>query len=105
MGQGETVERFIATSQAFLKEQRELFQAHLASVPGLTCFPSTTSYLLIRLPAGLTAAGICEALAEERILIRNCSNFKGLSDQYIRISLKGPQCNRKVAEKLAAMCG
>lgn len=103
MRENDTVDRFIATSQAFLQEQRELFQAQLRSVPGLTCFPSTTSYILIRLPVGLTATKVCQALAEEKILIRNCSNFKGLSEQYIRVSLKGRPCNKKVAEKLVLM--
>jgi threonine-phosphate decarboxylase len=99
------VDRFIAASQAFLMEQREMFKARVESVPDLTCFPSTTSYLLIRLPPGLTAPAVCRRLAAERILIRDCSNFNGLSDRYVRVSLKGRECNQKVAGKLAAMCG
>ena len=40
------------------------------------------------------------SLAKDRILIRNCGNFEGLSDQYVRISLKGPEINAEVAERL-----
>jgi len=42
-------------------------------------------------------------LAKERILIRNCSNFQGLSDRFIRISPKGPEANRRVTERLAEL--
>jgi threonine-phosphate decarboxylase len=54
------------------------------------------------MPPWISADTVCAYLANDRILIRNCSNFTGLSDRFIRISLKGPKTNRMLAEKLVA---
>ena len=51
----------------------------------------------------LAARDVQHHLAEELILIRNCHNFQGLSDRFIRISLKTPEANRRVAVKLRAL--
>jgi threonine-phosphate decarboxylase len=48
----------------------------------------------------MTAEGVCAALAQERILIRNCSNFVGLSNEFIRISLKTSEINQMLTQKL-----
>jgi threonine-phosphate decarboxylase len=58
---------------------------------------------LIKLPPILSADRVCNQLAQEKILIRNCTNFYGLSDQFIRISLKSREKNRMLAEKLLAI--
>ena len=51
----------------------------------------------------LAARDVQHHLAEELILIRNCDNFQGLSDQYIRVSLKSPEANQWAAAKLRAL--
>jgi hypothetical protein len=61
-----------------------------------------TSYCLIRLPNGLTATTVCRRLAEQRFLIRNCANFHGLDEQFIRIALKDAASNAAVADHLRA---
>jgi threonine-phosphate decarboxylase len=64
-------------------------------------YPSTVSFVLARLPDGLTAASAWEYLAAERILIRDCSNFAGLSERFIRICPRSHESNRRAAEALA----
>jgi threonine-phosphate decarboxylase len=56
--------------------------------------------MLAKLVNRLTSDDICQILLQERILIRNCSNFKGLSNRYIRISLKDSETNLMIADKL-----
>jgi len=98
---GPDLDAFIAETRAYLDVERMRFEQRLGLIPGLRVFPSPTSFFLVRLPEGLSAAMVWAALAEERILIRDCSNFKGLSDRFIRISPKTPDTNRRVAERLA----
>jgi threonine-phosphate decarboxylase len=100
---GPALETFAAATRAYLNRERALFHERLGSIPGLRVFSSPTSFFLASLPEGLSAAAVCAALAEERILIRNCANFKGLSDRFVRISPKEPAANRRVAERLAAL--
>ena len=92
---------FIADTRAFLGREGERFRARLAGC-GLRVYPSVTSYCLIRLPNGLTATTVCRRLAEQRFLIRNCANFHGLNEQFIRIALKDEASNAAVADRLRA---
>ncbi len=94
------VNAFIEQTRDYLKTERLLFQDRLQSCPQLILYPTTTSYFLIGLPNGITATTLCSALGEKRFLIRNCSNFHGLSEQYVRIALKDPETNRMVTEHL-----
>ncbi|MCP4746034.1 MAG: pyridoxal phosphate-dependent class II aminotransferase [Desulfobacteraceae bacterium] len=84
---------FIARTHRFVLNQRQRFIQKMAQLEALDCYPSSTSFILMRLASQLTSDSICKYLAKSAILIRNCSNFKGLSNKYIRISLKGKQDN------------
>ncbi len=97
----EAARAFIADTRAFLGREGERFRARLAGC-GLRVYPSVTSYCLIRLPNGLTATTVCRRLAEQRFLIRNCANFHGLDEQFIRIALKDEASNAAVADRLRA---
>jgi threonine-phosphate decarboxylase len=100
---GPDLKAFIAETRAYLDVERMRFEQRLGPIPGLRVFPSPTSFFLVRLPEGLSASMVWTALAQERILIRDCSNFQGLSDRFIRISPKTPDANRRVAERLAEL--
>jgi threonine-phosphate decarboxylase len=94
---------FVQRTQLFFEDQRNEFYEKFEHLPEIRLFPSTTSFVLIKLPPILSADRVCNQLAREKILIRNCTNFYGLSDQFIRISLKSREKNRMLAEKLLAI--
>ncbi len=98
------VEDFIVQTRNYLAVEGALFRQRLES-SRLTLYPSATSYFLIGLPADRTATGVCRALAEQRFLIRNCANFHGLDEGYIRIALKDAATNQAVAGHLLAAVG
>lgn len=98
------VAAFINQTRTHLATEGQLFRQRLAAAP-LTLYPSTTSYLLIGLPKGLTATGVCRSLAEQRFLIRNCANFHGLDEGFIRIALKDSTTNAAVTRHLLAAVG
>jgi len=100
---GSALDTFVTETRSYLDQQRRELRQRLHSIPGLKLYPSTTSFMLIRLPEGLSATTVYLHLAQDRILIRNCSNFQGLSDRFIRISPKGPEATRRVAERLAEL--
>jgi len=63
-------------------------------------YESVTSFILIKILKDMTSDMICSSLSKEGILIRNCSNFMGLNNSYIRISLKKYEINSMIVEKL-----
>jgi len=99
MRQRREVDAFIENTVLFLATESKLMSKAFQDVPAITLFPSKTSFLLSRLHGKTTADDLCSHLAAAGILIRNCSNFTGLSQQFIRISLKTSKINRQLAEK------
>jgi threonine-phosphate decarboxylase len=101
--QKDSVEAFIRASRTYLaSRRRELYEAFKAA-PEFKTYPSRTPFVLIRLPEQLASASACRSLSGEKVLIRNCDNFEGLAEGFIRISPKSSESNRRVSEKLIAL--
>ena len=92
---------FIRETREFLAREREAIATRFKDSPHIHWFPSCTSFMLGRLKGPHTAAGVCSALADRQILIRNCSNFNGLSEDYIRVSLKNSDANQRFSDILS----
>jgi threonine-phosphate decarboxylase len=97
------VDVFVQNSRTFFENQRQYFYQRLRHIPNIKAYPSCTPFVLVKLPSPMTANEIWAQLTKDKILIRNCSNFYGLSDRYIRISLKIPEANQMVADKLSIL--
>jgi len=93
-------ESFIEKTKIFLETEKTKLVSRFEKSSKIKFFPSTTSFLLAELLKDITAERVCDHLAQNRILIRNCTNFKGLSNNFIRISLKTENVNRMLSEKL-----
>ena len=91
---------FIARTQAFIAAERQFMGDALAAVPALRVYPSHTSFFILRLPGSHRAEAVCQALSDARILIRDCTNFEGLSERFVRISLKTAEINRQCVARL-----
>jgi threonine-phosphate decarboxylase len=94
---------FLRRTWDFVAREHQLLAERLRGIDALRLFPSMTSFVLIKIEEGFDAPQVCANLARNRILVRNCSNFKGLSNQFFRISLKRSEINLMVAEKLSEM--
>lgn len=94
---------FIDNTREFIEAEKKRFSDKLENASLIKLFPSTTSFMLARLSGNHRADEICAALSHDRILIRNCANFKGLSDRFIRISLKTQEINTMVAERILGL--
>lgn len=77
-------------TQEWAKNQRDHMTLALTDL-GLTIFPSDANFLLLR-----SQHPLHHTLKESGILVRNCANFTGLDDHYIRIGLKTRDENRQL---------
>ena len=100
MTQKTEIDSFVEQTRNFVKNEREKLTKTLESTGQIKVIPSTTVFMLAKLPDNLTSDKVCEHLLQDKILVRNCSNFKGLSEKFIRISLKTSEINKMVADKL-----
>jgi threonine-phosphate decarboxylase len=88
-----------AASVAAIAAAREEFARGLAALPGLQPFPACANFILARL-AATTAPALRQALLRDGILIRDCSNYPGLSAAYIRLAVKRPEQNALILAAL-----
>ena len=108
MVQKDVIDIFVGKTNQLIAAERERFISAFVDVPDIILYPSTTNFLVARLQNGLNAHEICSRLAEQKIMVRNCSNFYGLTNQHIRISLKLPEHNLMLTQNLfhiAQQCG
>ena len=85
---------FVSRTKAFLKEERNFLYEGLKK-EGLTVFSGAANFLLIQ-----TEIPLYEELLKRKILVRDCSNFRGLGKGFYRIAVKTREENEKLLEKI-----
>ena len=88
---------FVKESFEYVKEQRNYLSVELKKL-GIKVFDSDCNFILIKDKRNLS-----DLLLEKGILIRNCSNFRSLSNEYYRISIKSQTENEKFISELASI--
>ncbi len=78
-------------SQLF--EERDFLAEELQK--DFTVFPSEANFLLFK-SEGLTSGRLAEELLRHRILVRDCSNFRGLGEGFIRVAVRRREENLRL---------
>ena len=87
---------FVEESRMRLRKERKFLFDGLSRIAGLEPIPSETNFLLIRRTDGRSAEALKRSLLQEKVLIRSCSNFKGLGRSFFRVAVKRRGENRKL---------
>jgi threonine-phosphate decarboxylase len=86
---------FIAETRKFIAEEREFMLRKLSDL-GLECYDSKANFIMIK-----SQKPLFKGLYKKGIAVRDCSNFTGLDEHYIRIGLKKHDDNVKLIEEIA----
>lgn len=81
-------------SRNYLEKERAYLQNALRD-KGMQVFDTEVNFILFKGPIGLQ-----ERLLEKRILIRDCSNFRGLSQGFYRVAVRSRKENDRLLEAL-----
>ena len=92
MNEQKILENQIQIVQDWVKEEGIWLQSSLQNIKGIISHPSSTNFQLIESNVSLTK--FREALARKNILLRDCQSFKGLGENWLRISLQSKSKNR-----------
>ncbi|SDF07542.1 threonine-phosphate decarboxylase CobD [Sporolituus thermophilus] len=93
-------------SRQYVAGAKKALYDGLAQIPGLKPFPPAANFVFIDVAGtGMTAAALRKAMMEEHVLIRDCSNYPGLTPYYVRVAVKKEEDNKKLLRILAAVCG
>jgi histidinol-phosphate/aromatic aminotransferase/cobyric acid decarboxylase-like protein len=91
---------FLTQTREWLSRQRPLFAARLAACSScVEPLPGHANFVLLRL-RGATSAWTTQRLLERRIAVRDASNFIGLDDRYVRVTVREPADNEHLVHEL-----
>ena len=88
----------------FCRREKRLFLEAVRHVTWLEYMPGQTHFMLFRIRHPMSAGRLEALLRQKGILVRHCGNFRGLGDDYIRISLKTHEENMRLAGLLHSFC-
>jgi threonine-phosphate decarboxylase len=86
--------RYVSCEKAFLYDG-------LSKIRGIQPFQPSVNFILVKIHnAEMTSSGIQDHLIKDNIIIRDCSNFVGLSNKYFRVAVKTREENQKLLSAL-----
>lgn len=91
---------FIKETKDYIKYQREFLFQHLSDL-GIKVFKSQANYMLIKVDEKFDDGDLADVAIKHRILIRKCSNFKGLSPSFFRIAVRTEAENTTLIDVLS----
>ena len=91
---------FIKETKDYVKYQREFLFQHLSDL-GIKVFKSQANYMLIKVDERFDDGDLADVAIKHRILIRKCSNFKGLSPSFFRIAVRTEAENTTLIDVLS----
>jgi threonine-phosphate decarboxylase len=99
-------EEYIKKSRMLISRSKREMQTMLQEIPWLRVYPSETNFFLAEITrADLTATQLKQGLARTGLLIRDCSNFDGLDNRFLRVSVNKPEENKRLIEHLKSFAG
>ena len=87
-------EAYVERAREMVRTEREFLRQGLEKL-GFRVYDSRANYLFFRGPRGLTGHAL-----KNHVLIRDCSNYRGLTEGYYRVAVRTREENRKLLEAL-----
>ena len=96
---------YLKKSKILVKEYRDNFYKELASIKAIKIYPSEVNFLLLDIKnTGMTSAQLCSEMAKHSVLLRDCANYHGLDDGYVRVAVRNKAENREFTNILKKVC-
>lgn len=81
-------------SRTWLQREKALLEKGLRQLKGLTVFSPSVNFILVSLAkSGLRNDDVISAMKRENILLRDCRNYPGLDDTYLRMAVRSHEEN------------
>lgn len=93
---------FINKTKQYVKEQRDFLTNSLSDI-GIRVFESQANYILIKSDQNILDGDLADEALKHGVLIRKCSNFRGLSSFFFRIAVRTEEENIIFVEVLESV--
>jgi len=88
----------ISKSNTIIDKEYNFLKNKIAKINGFEPFESSTNFILIKTTKD--SSKLQKKLLEKKILVRDCKNFHGLNNHFIRIAIKSHKANIKLVSAL-----
>ncbi|MBN2643947.1 cobyric acid synthase [Trichloromonas sp.] len=80
---------FLPRTRVYVAEQRRKLFTELADIDGISPYPGQANFLLVKVQhPRYNGTRLAQALLQQGILLRDCRNFNGLGEDYLRIAVR-----------------
>jgi threonine-phosphate decarboxylase len=97
--------RYIQKSRRWMAGERDWFFRQLSRVAGLKPVLPSANFILVECLPPFSSTALSQKLLEHKILIRDCANFPGLGDRYIRLAIRTRRENRLLLSAFRKILG
>lgn len=87
-------------SKKFILEEKNFLYKELLKIKGLKPYYPSANFILIKLESFASSTELYDRLAKKGLLIRDCSNFHGLDNKFIRIAVRTREENEILLKTL-----
>lgn len=92
---------YIKRTRRIIDDEKKFFFNQLKKIKGLIPFFPAANYIFVDITNTFyTARRLTDKLAQKGILIRNCSSYTGLNEDYIRLAVKNREENCRLLDTL-----
>lgn len=96
--------QYIEKTAIKIKEERAYLLKELGSISSINVFESFSNFILCEIKdQKFTARELYEKLIADKIIIRDCKSFEGLSDYYFRVCTLKPKENQVLIKSLKSI--
>lgn len=88
----------LSNTRRLIKKESTYLRKSISQIAGFKCHETSTNFILLKTKK--TSKTLQQKLLKKKILVRNCENFHGLDNHYIRIAVKTHKENKKLVEAL-----
>jgi len=85
-------------SKSIIRKESIYLKKKISEIDGFKCYDTSTNFLLIH--TRLNSTTLQKKLLRKKILIRDCKNFHGLDNHYIRVAVKTRKENNFLLKEL-----
>lgn len=85
-------------TKKIIKNESKFLRNSISKIDGFECHDTNTNFILIKTKK--KSKTLQKKLLKKKILIRDCSTFRGLNNNYIRIAVKTRKENKKLVKAL-----
>ncbi|AJZ75788.1 threonine-phosphate decarboxylase CobD [Candidatus Nitrosotenuis cloacae] len=90
--------QFLAKTQRLIKKESKFLINSISGIDGFSCHDTDTNFILIK--TRQPAKTLQKKLLHQNVLVRDCSNFRGLDNHHIRIAVRTHKENQKLVSAL-----